>query len=62
MDLLIRMVEHDVWLVGEMVERADGLNAETLDRPVEIRCYGHGAKRIRTADLLDSALKVAPLP
>jgi AraC family transcriptional regulator len=40
MDLLIRMVDHHVWLVGEMVERADGLNAETLDRPVEISVDG----------------------
>lgn len=40
MDLLIRMVEHHVWLIGEMVERADGLNAETLDSPIEISVEG----------------------
>ena len=39
-DLLIRMVEHHVWLVGEMVERAGDLSAETLDRPIEISVDG----------------------
>ena len=36
MDLLIRMVEHHVWLVGEMIERADGLDDDSLDRPIVV--------------------------
>ena len=36
MDLLTRMVEHHVWLVGEMLTRAEGLPDETLDAPIEL--------------------------
>ena len=34
MDLLVRMVEHHIWLLGEMVERAARLDDAALDRPV----------------------------
>jgi AraC family transcriptional regulator len=40
MDLLIRMVEHHVWLVGEMLTRAEGLSDDVLDAPVEISVEG----------------------
>jgi len=40
MDLLTRMVEHHVWLVGEMVERADGLDDDALDRPIVVSVEG----------------------
>ena len=40
MDLLQRMVEHHVWLLGQMVDRAAGLPAEVLDRPIEISVAG----------------------
>lgn len=36
MDLLTKMVEHHIWLVGEMVERAARLPAATLDEPIEV--------------------------
>src|SRR3954464_6786043 len=36
MDLITRMVEHHVWLVGEMVNRARRLNDDQLDQPIEI--------------------------
>jgi AraC family transcriptional regulator len=36
MDLLTKMVEHHIWLVGEMVDRADRLGAEQLDQPIEL--------------------------
>jgi AraC family transcriptional regulator len=36
MDLLTSMVEHHVWLVGEMIGRADRLSDEQLDAPIEI--------------------------
>jgi len=36
MDLLTRMVEHHVWLVGELVDRAAALTPEQLNAPVEI--------------------------
>ncbi len=36
MDLLLRMVEHDIWLVGEMLTRARDLPDEVLDAPIEI--------------------------
>jgi AraC family transcriptional regulator len=40
MDLLVRMVEHHVWLVGELVDRADGLGDKVLDAPIEISVDG----------------------
>jgi AraC-like DNA-binding protein len=36
MDLIVRMVEHHVWLVGEMLERATRLTVEQLDRQIQI--------------------------
>lgn len=36
MDLLTRMVEHHIWLVGEMVARAATLSDAQLDGPIEI--------------------------
>ena len=40
MDLLVRMVEHHVWLLGEMLTRAERLTDEVLDAPVEISVEG----------------------
>jgi AraC-like DNA-binding protein len=36
MDLLTRMVEHHIWLIGEMIGRARRLPADVLDAPVEV--------------------------
>jgi len=36
MDLLTRMVEHHIWLVGEMIERARQLPDAELDQPIEL--------------------------
>ncbi|MGH3295236.1 MAG: helix-turn-helix domain-containing protein, partial [Trebonia sp.] len=36
MDLLTRMVEHHIWLTGEMITRAGQLPADQLDRPIEL--------------------------
>jgi AraC family transcriptional regulator len=36
MDLLTRMVEHHIWLIGQFVERAERLPDEQLDRKIEI--------------------------
>lgn len=36
MDLVTRLVEHHVWLVGEMLDRAERLDVTTLDRPIEV--------------------------
>ena len=40
MDLLVKMTEHHVWLVGEMVGRAATLTDERLDAPIEISVEG----------------------
>jgi AraC family transcriptional regulator len=40
MDLLKRIVEHHVWLLGEMVDRAATLPPEALDRPIELSVAG----------------------
>jgi AraC family transcriptional regulator len=34
MNLLLKMVEHHVWLTGEMVERAARIDDATLDKPI----------------------------
>jgi hypothetical protein len=36
MDLIVRMVEHHVWLVGEMLDRATKLTDEQLDKTIQI--------------------------
>ena len=36
MDVLVRMVEHHVWLTGEMVRVASRLTEEQLDQPIEL--------------------------
>ena len=36
MDLLTKMVEHHIWLTGEMVRLADRLTDEQLDEPIEL--------------------------
>jgi hypothetical protein len=36
MNLLVRMVEHHLWLVREMVDRASKLDDATLDKPIEL--------------------------
>lgn len=40
MDLVTKMIEHHVWLVGEMLARAQGLPPEVLERPIEISVEG----------------------
>ena len=40
MDLMTKMVEHHVWLVGEIVERAGRLDDELLDAPIELSVEG----------------------
>jgi AraC family transcriptional regulator len=36
----MRMLDHHLWLVGEIVERTDRVDAETLDRPVALSVEG----------------------
>jgi len=36
MDLLTKMVEHHIWLVGEMIERAAHLDDARVDAPIEL--------------------------
>ena len=40
MNLLVRMVEHHVWLTGEMVDRASRLSDDVLDKPIVISVEG----------------------
>lgn len=40
MDLIQRMVEHHVWLLGEMTSRAESLHDEVLDAPIELSVEG----------------------
>jgi len=40
MDLLLRMVEHHVWLVGQMLDRAGTLDDARLDAPIELSVDG----------------------
>ncbi|MEX0784048.1 MAG: helix-turn-helix domain-containing protein [Dehalococcoidia bacterium] len=36
MDLVLKLVEHHIWLVGQMLERASRLTGEQLDGPIEL--------------------------
>jgi AraC family transcriptional regulator len=40
MDLLERMVEHHVWLLGELADRASNLRDAILDEPIELSVDG----------------------
>ena len=40
MDLLQKMVEHHVWLLGEIVERAGRLTDDQLDAPIDVSVEG----------------------
>jgi AraC-like DNA-binding protein len=40
MDVLLKMVEHHVWLVGEMLTRASTLTDEQLDEPIVLSVEG----------------------
>jgi AraC-like DNA-binding protein len=40
MDLLMRMVEHHVWVVGQMVDRASRLTDEQLNQPITLSVEG----------------------
>ncbi|HEX3290803.1 MAG TPA: AraC family transcriptional regulator [Gaiella sp.] len=40
MDLMGKMVEHHVWLIGEIVDRAGALGGEQLDAPIELSVEG----------------------
>ncbi len=40
MDLVVKMVEHHIWLVGEMVSRGSRLRDDQLDAPIEISVEG----------------------
>jgi AraC-like DNA-binding protein len=40
MDLLTKLVEHHIWLVGELLDRAERLPGEQLDGPIEVSVEG----------------------
>lgn len=39
MELLLKMVEHHVWLVGQLLDRAAGLTDDQLDKRIDISVY-----------------------
>lgn len=40
MDLTERLIEHDLWLTGELLDRAGRVSDEVLDRPIHISVEG----------------------
>jgi AraC family transcriptional regulator len=40
MNLLIKMVEHHIWLVGELLQRAGKLDDDRLDAPIQLSVEG----------------------
>jgi len=40
MDLVVIMIEHHIWLTGEMIDRASVLTAAQLDSPIQISVTG----------------------
>ena len=47
MDLIVEMVEHHVWLAGELVARAERLTADQLDAPLAHRVDGIDGETLR---------------
>lgn len=48
MDVLNAMLEHDAWLIGQMLDRAAGLDPEVLDQPITISTDNAGSDSIRS--------------
>ena len=46
-DLAVRMVEHHVWVVGELLDRAQRLSAEQLDAPLDTTVEGIDGESLR---------------
>ena len=44
MDLVVRMLEHNVWLTDEMLRRCEGLSGQMLDSPIELSVEGVDAE------------------
>ena len=40
MNLIVRMVEHHVWLIGEMIDKAANVDDAALDKPIELSVEG----------------------
>jgi len=40
MDLIAKMIDHHVWLIGEMIDRAARLTDDRLDAPIEVSVEG----------------------
>lgn len=40
MDLVVRMLEHNIWLTDDMLRRCEGLSGQVLDRPIELSVAG----------------------
>jgi AraC-like DNA-binding protein len=40
MDVLVRMLDHHLWLVGQIVDRLGGLGDDVLDAPIELSVEG----------------------
>ena len=40
MDVLVRMLDHHLWLVGEIIDRTGRLDDEVLDRPIVLSVEG----------------------
>lgn len=47
MDLMVKIVEHHVWLVGEYVDHAQRLGDATLDAPIEITVDDDNTQTLR---------------
>jgi hypothetical protein len=55
MDVLDRMLDHHLWLVGEIVDRTARVNDDVLDQPIELSVEGideHPTLRSLTARLV----------
>lgn len=53
MDVLVRMVEHHVWLTGEMIDRAARLSTADLDQPIELSIEGVDSRPLTLRRQLD---------
>ena len=60
MDVLLRMIDHHIWLTGEIVHRMGDLPDQVLDQPIELSVEGIDADPTlrRVADRLVGQLEM----
>jgi AraC family transcriptional regulator len=65
MDLTDRLLEHDLWLTGRLLDAAEGLPAETLSEPLEVEEETLGSmleRLVWSKEMWTAAVEGRPMP